>query len=60
MKWWAFNAEQLSAALADFIEREKREGYLCHNESSADKLAEAICDFLHSPEASAHKLIGGQ
>lgn len=58
MRWWAFNQEQLDAAIAAFIAREKRERSLCHNDSSADKLAEAIEAFLSSPEVHARKMRG--
>jgi len=58
MKWWVFNAEQIEAALAAFVERQKRDHEWVHNDSTADKLGEAIRAFLESPEAREHKLRG--
>ncbi len=58
MRWWTFNEQQLGDAMAEFTDREKREHNLCHNDQSADKLAEAIVAFLGSPEVRAHKMRG--
>ncbi len=58
MKWWVFNDEQLGEAIAAFIEREKREHNLCHNDNTADKLAAAVGAFLDSPEVRAQKMRG--
>lgn len=59
MRWWTFNEQQLGDAMAEFIDREKRERNLCSNDHTADKLAEAIVCFLTSPEVRAHKMRGG-
>jgi len=58
VKWWVFNEERLLLALAAFVERQKREHELVHNDTTADKLGEAIRSFLDSPEAREHKLRG--
>lgn len=59
MKHWVFTDQQLERALTAFVERIKREKQIVHNDSTADKLGEAIQIFLDSPEAREHKLQGG-
>lgn len=60
MRWWAFNEQQLGESMAEFIDREKREHNLCHNDHTAEKLAEAIIAFLGSPEVARNKMRGDE
>lgn len=59
MRYWVFTDAQLERALAAFVERIKRDKTLVHNDTTADKLGEAIKIFLDSPEARERKLMGG-
>lgn len=57
MMWWCFHEENLAAALAAYEARRTHEGA---TEQQAKDDTSVIAQFLASPEAKAHKLVGGE
>jgi hypothetical protein len=50
--WWAFNEDQVKDALTEWIARQQLEG------KEPTSIEQAFYDFLNSPEALKHKMIG--
>lgn len=52
LRYWVFGEENLEKALRDWTAR------LEHENKRPTSVAQAIRDFLNSPEAAEHKMIG--